>query len=187
MEQILDAAERVFADGYEPATTNQIAAEAGISPGSLYQYFDNKQAIAEALCRRYIEGLDASEARILDPVHAALPLDQMIDRIVDPMIAFNLAHPAAKALLAGVDLSPELAEATKDLHDTLCGGVERLIAARAPQMSPPDQRLAAEVTVTIYAGLVPSLLVASPTERPRRVTQLKAALIGYWSTFDTPD
>lgn len=59
IEQILDAAETVIAgDGYETATTNQIASAAGISPGSLYQYFANKKAIAEALCRRYIEELD---------------------------------------------------------------------------------------------------------------------------------
>src|SRR5690606_27453367 len=100
------------------------------------------------------------------------------------MIAFNVAHPGAKALLAGADLSPELAEATKELNDTLCGGVERLIAARAPDLPGADQQLAAEVTVTIYASLVPSILALPPKERPRHVAQLKAAIAGYWSTFD---
>jgi AcrR family transcriptional regulator len=188
MEQILDAAERAFAaDGYDATSTNQIAAEAGISPGSLYQYFQNKQAIAEALCHRYIAALGASEGEILDPIHAELPLAAMIDRIVDPMVKFNLAHPAAKSLLAGAELSPDLAEATKALHDTLCGGVERLIAGRVPGMPADEQRLVAETTVTIYAGLVPSLVAAPPAERVRRIAQLKAALYGYWSTFDSAD
>ncbi|WP_207943797.1 helix-turn-helix domain-containing protein, partial [Actinomadura sp. KC345] len=35
------------------ATTNRIAAAAGISPGSLYQFFPNKEAIAEALADRF--------------------------------------------------------------------------------------------------------------------------------------
>ena len=186
IEDILDAAERVFADdGYDAATTNQIASAAGISPGSLYQYFDNKKSIAEALCRRYIEQLTTSESQILDPALAALPLDEMVDRVIDPMVAFNLAHPAAKALLAGADLAPDLAEATKDLHDTLCGGVERLIEARVPTMGASERQLVAEVSVSIYAGLVPSLLSATPRDRARRVDQLKAAVFGYWSTFDT--
>ncbi|OWY61551.1 hypothetical protein B7486_63205, partial [cyanobacterium TDX16] len=51
---ILDTAERVFTEvGYDAATTNLIASEAGISPGSLYQFFANKEAIAEALAARY--------------------------------------------------------------------------------------------------------------------------------------
>jgi AcrR family transcriptional regulator len=188
IEEILDAAERVFADdGYDAATTNQIASAAGISPGSLYQYFDNKKAIAEALCHRYIEQLTSSESQILDPALADLPLEAMVDRVIDPMVAFNLAHPAAKSLLAGADLAPDLAEATKELHDTLCGGVERLIEARVPTMPAAERQLVAEVSVSIYAGLVPSLIAASTPDRSRRVDQLKAAVFGYWSTFDPAD
>src|SRR6266542_6598743 len=48
--QLLDAAGEVFATvGYAAATTNAIAAQAGVSPGTLYQFFPNKQAMAEAL------------------------------------------------------------------------------------------------------------------------------------------
>jgi len=55
---ILDAAEVVFARmGYEEATTNHIAAQAEISPGSLYQFFSNKEEIAQALASRYTEEL----------------------------------------------------------------------------------------------------------------------------------
>ena len=55
---ILDAAETVFAQvGYDEATTHQIADSAGISPGSLYQFFSNKEEIAQALAARYVEEL----------------------------------------------------------------------------------------------------------------------------------
>src|ERR1700736_5178789 len=47
VETILEAAARVFVrEGYARATTNRIAAAAGISVGSLYQYFPGKDAIA---------------------------------------------------------------------------------------------------------------------------------------------
>src|SRR5207245_6697690 len=49
-EAVLDAAEQVFAEvGYDQATTAAVASRAGISPGSRYQFFPNKQAIAQAL------------------------------------------------------------------------------------------------------------------------------------------
>ena len=49
-DRILAAAARVFSrHGYAAGTTNRIAAEAGLSVGSLYQYLPDKEAIVEAL------------------------------------------------------------------------------------------------------------------------------------------
>lgn len=55
-ESILEAATRVFEDAdYNGSTTNKIAEKAGVSIGSLYQYFPNKDALVFALFDRYIE------------------------------------------------------------------------------------------------------------------------------------
>ncbi|MGP4022502.1 TetR/AcrR family transcriptional regulator [Actinomadura sp. 3N407] len=55
-ERILDAAARVFVEhGYAAGTTNRIAEAAGLSIGSLYQYFPNKDAILLQLARRHVE------------------------------------------------------------------------------------------------------------------------------------
>lgn len=52
--RIVDAGERVLiAHGYDGASTNRIAEAAGISPGSLYQYFPNKDAVVAAVIERY--------------------------------------------------------------------------------------------------------------------------------------
>src|SRR5258707_5795593 len=49
VEEILHAAGALFAEvGYDKVTTNLIAARAGISRGSLYQFFPDKEAIAQA-------------------------------------------------------------------------------------------------------------------------------------------
>ncbi|MER5258202.1 TetR/AcrR family transcriptional regulator [Streptomyces sp. NPDC002855] len=65
-QRILDAAARVFAEyGYAAGTTNRIAERAGVSIGSLYQYYPNKDAILVELLTRH-----------LDAGMAAAPLDQ---------------------------------------------------------------------------------------------------------------
>jgi AcrR family transcriptional regulator len=51
--QILDAATRVFASkGYRAATTREIAAEAGVSEGTIYNYFDSKYDLLIAMSKR---------------------------------------------------------------------------------------------------------------------------------------
>jgi AcrR family transcriptional regulator len=63
VETILEAAGRVFhAKGIAKATTNQIAEKAGISIGSLYRYFPNKESIVTALIEdqlsKYLKALN---------------------------------------------------------------------------------------------------------------------------------
>jgi AcrR family transcriptional regulator len=55
VDAILEAAAQVFErHGYAAGTTNRIAQRAGVSIGSLYQYFPNKDAIVMELARRHI-------------------------------------------------------------------------------------------------------------------------------------
>ena len=59
VEVILIAATQVFeAHGYAAGTTNRIAERAGVSIGTLYQYFPSKEAIAVALLERHIADTD---------------------------------------------------------------------------------------------------------------------------------
>ena len=56
MEAVLEAAAQVFeAYGYAAGTTNRIAERAGVSIGTLYQYFPSKEALVVALLERHIQ------------------------------------------------------------------------------------------------------------------------------------
>ena len=182
---LLDVAAEVFADvGYEAATTNAIAARAGMSPGSLYQFFPNKEAIAAALAARYVEELTATHDIALDPDLAGLPLDELIDRIVDPLVEFNLRNPSAHALLQGSDISPDLAESTQALHEAVLDRIEAIIAARAPTLRARERSRAARVSVQIFKAIQPMVLGARASERAAVVGELKAALRGYLGQFE---
>src|SRR5262245_66634609 len=95
MDAILDAAEICFARmGYDEATTNHIATQAGISPGSLYQFFANKEAIAQALATRYNEELEQVYAAAFAGETASAPLARWLDQVLDSLLACHAAHPA---------------------------------------------------------------------------------------------
>jgi AcrR family transcriptional regulator len=64
VERIIDAAQAVLLErGYQGASTNRIAERAGISPGSFYQYFPDKEAVLAEVLDRYTERLRARISR----------------------------------------------------------------------------------------------------------------------------
>lgn len=65
-DQVIDAAAIVFAEkGFHEATTKDIADRLGLLPGSLYYYFDSKEAAFVEVCRRRGEGFNARLGAIL--------------------------------------------------------------------------------------------------------------------------
>src|SRR4051794_23799083 len=87
--RIVDAAGRVLiADGYEHASTKRIAAAAGVSPGSLYQYFPNKEALVIATVEQMVDELAENFIAGLPNVADAGPegsLTAMLDTLLDAM------------------------------------------------------------------------------------------------------
>ena len=64
--EILDAAARCFArDGFHAASIASICAEAEISPGHLYHYFENKEAIVGAIIESYLEVATSRFRRVM--------------------------------------------------------------------------------------------------------------------------
>ena len=107
---ILDAAEQLLAEnGFEGTTTNAVAERAGVSVGSLYQYFPNKDAIVVAIADRFAEGVLA----MLDQHIAAAadrPLVDACHAFVHALVAVHAQRPrlhmalaAALPRIAGVD------------------------------------------------------------------------------------
>jgi len=135
-ERILDAAANLFSEnGFEVTTTNEIAARAGTSIGSVYQYFGNKEAIVAALSTRYVSALRDVTETVLGAGVNDLGTAAAADRLLDPIIAFHAQHPEFRLLWLGTELSDTLKSAMKDMDDEVVGRVERLLEARAPRIS----------------------------------------------------
>ncbi|MER5264790.1 TetR/AcrR family transcriptional regulator [Actinosynnema sp. NPDC002837] len=179
MAELQDAAAAVFAEvGYEAATTNAIAARAGVSPGTLYQFYGNKEAIAQALADRYLEQLRSAHGA-LTPELAHLPLDELIDRMAGPMVAVNVANPGFKALFGRSDMPEQLAAPTRAVHAAVFGRIDAVLAARRPDLPAADRARTAQVTMRLFGGLIPMIVSAEEGERPALVQELKKVLRGY--------
>ncbi|WP_433795794.1 TetR/AcrR family transcriptional regulator [Actinoplanes sp. CA-252034] len=177
ISEILDAALALFAEsGYDRTSTNAIAARAGMSPGSLYQYFPNKEAIADALSQRLLDELrEAHAAAFDDTAVTELPLPDVVSRVVDPLVFFHVANPGAKVLIG---------ERGQPLHAGVTDRVAGLLRARSPQLPDEDVRRSSTVAVQIVAALMGGIVAAPEPERAALVRELKKALAGYLAASD---
>jgi AcrR family transcriptional regulator len=179
MGAILDAAEICFAHvGYDEATTNHIAAQAGISPGSLYQFFANKEAIAEALARRYNAELQQVYATAFAGESAALPMARWLDQVIDTLLAFHDDHPAFHILL-NTPPSTEVAKLTQYLPGELQRQFARGFEQRAPALSTAQLTLSATMSTQLFRATLPLILTSQADQRVLLVAELKTALRRY--------
>lgn len=106
VDAILEATARVLVEvGYERASTNRIARVAGVSIGSLYQYFPGKEALVAALVERHVDRVTTLLDQAFDYMEGLQPRD------------------AARALVTAV-LSTQAIDA--DLHRRLVEQIPRV-------------------------------------------------------------
>lgn len=87
VESVVAAAGRVLDDGGVDAfTTNRVAELAGVSIGSLYRYFPNKDALLAELARRMERHTEALAVRILLTAAADAPLADVAGRMIDALL-----------------------------------------------------------------------------------------------------
>ncbi|MBE1875517.1 TetR/AcrR family transcriptional regulator [Myceligenerans pegani] len=181
IEEILRAAAEVFGEqGYDATTTNAIAARAGISPGSLYQFFANKDDVARALAERYAARLATLRAELDTVARDGRDLDELVAAVLDPLVAFNLAHPGFKALFARTDMPAGLREAVAPVHAAIHGRVAELVGQLLPGRPADEVARVATVSIQLVRGMIP-LITGAAGEREREVMtgELHVVVVSY--------
>ena len=99
VDAILTATAHILTEeGYDKASTNRIAERAGISIGSLYQYFPNKASLIAALRDRHVSGMMAViESKLRDLLDA--PIEVVLPEIVKASIAAHAINPTLHKVL----------------------------------------------------------------------------------------
>ncbi len=114
VEYVLTAAAQVFEEhGYAAGTTNRIAERAGVSIGTLYQYFPNKEALAVALLERHLaEGMRQLREWVGRAVAEPGGLHEALRIFVEGMLDLHAEQPRLQhILLEETPLPPRLHEA----------------------------------------------------------------------------
>ncbi|WP_224371010.1 TetR/AcrR family transcriptional regulator [Hyalangium versicolor] len=159
---ILTATARVLIkDGYEAASTNRIAQEAGVSIGSLYQYYPSKEGLVLAVLERYhAQGVAGVEAELVRLAEEPLPV--VIKALVRHVLATKAENPQLHRML--VEQLPRLRQHSQ--VDPYTQRLFRLLRAflepRAREIRPSNLDMA--VFVLVHA--VEALTHAAVTDRP---------------------
>jgi AcrR family transcriptional regulator len=95
VEAILTATAHILVrDGFDAACTNRIAAKAGVSIGSLYQYFPTKEALVAALLERHVNDMLAVATTGLAGLDSKSSLRRQTRTMVRTMFAAHAVDPA---------------------------------------------------------------------------------------------
>ncbi len=130
--QILDAAVVCFAKrGFHQASMHDISAEAGISVGLIYRYFQNKEAVISAMADRHKQEIH----EILDRARQAPNLRESLETLFTAHCGETEPHVTAAFvvdLFAEASRNEHVAELVRDVCETSMNGVTDLIA-RSPE------------------------------------------------------
>ena len=159
VDAVLDAVVRVLKrEGFNALTTNRIAEVAGVSIGSVYQYFPDKQAIFVALHQRHIEEIDRMvETKLIE--RAGSSLDDLVTAMIGGMIDTHKTDPELHQLL--LTEVPHRADGTRDFAVRLHGAFLLAISSRArleeaPRSRQPCIRCHTHGGVTLPWSIVPT-------------------------------
>ena len=181
VEEILSVTGALFAEvGYDKTTTNMITARAGISPGSLYQFFPNKEAIAQAFAADVTTHLHEVYDTMLSPEVIALPLQAFVNTLIDRLVEFNRNYPGYLALELGSTISPPLALVLADLQQGLLADLDAIFAVRWPSSTQEQRRLPLLVSYRLFLALLPLVLQGEGEQQSAIVDEMKICLYRYW-------
>ncbi len=100
VDTLIEATARILVrEGFDKASTNRIAEEAGVSIGSLYQYYPGKEALVAAVIERH-------DQEIMQVVHEALaevasqPIEKAVRRLVVAAIEAHRIDPELHRVIA---------------------------------------------------------------------------------------
>ncbi|WNG48174.1 TetR/AcrR family transcriptional regulator [Archangium minus] len=172
---VLEAAARILeTEGFEAYTTNAVARRAGISIGSLYQYFPSKDAITKALMLR-------ETAQLLEDV-AAINVKAGgragLQRLIKVAVAYQLQRPALARLLDVEERRLPVGEEVQRIGEQLALTVQRCLDA--PDMAGTFRApFVASDLLAIVKGLVDSAGDRGEHDDVLLAARVSRAVFGY--------
>jgi AcrR family transcriptional regulator len=186
VDTILAATARVLVKkGFDGLTTNAVAEQAGVSIGSLYQYFPSKEALVAALIEQHIDEMNSAILSELTRV-AQLPMAQAVRAVIELTIRAHSIEPELHRVLTEqvprVGRLARLAEA-----DTICRRmVAGVLSARKDELAIADPDTAAFILVASIESITHRAALFAPERLrdPRLIDEAVALVTRYLGVAD---
>ena len=181
VEHILRVAEALFAEvGFENATTNAVAARAGVSIGSLYQFFSGKEAILEALAGRYLTQMRQAMGAMF-AADGEYELDGFLTSVLEIAVKLQEQRPYFLQCLTTLRPSPSpvIASLVDDVTDELSVGFAKLLQRGTTETDSKLVRLRARVCVGVMTGVLPLAVYTRGRERAQVIAEVKDMMVRY--------
>ncbi|MCX4247962.1 TetR/AcrR family transcriptional regulator [Paraliomyxa miuraensis] len=185
LEAILEAAAESFAEhGFSDTTMEGIAARAGTSIGSLYQFFPNKTAVFREVAQRCMQLARQGYAQLLGPDPVRQPWSELLSRFIDGFRRLHQSNVMMQAVWRNLEIYGEYAEADEALLRELVQATAALFAGWVPTLG--DERR--EVVATMVVNTVASMMLVlardpDPVRGDAIVEETKLMLVRYLSVY----
>lgn len=179
VDAILEACAQILErEDFENITTNQIAERAGVSVGTLYQYFDDKDAVLTGVGERVVtEGL-AAAAKALDAFRNNKPtLAEGVDHLLDVTFA-SVARPR---VLRQILLRENREPPNTIWQDQTKSVVQALLYGHADLVRPGNVDIMSTILVSFIFSVLHDVVTTRPEllSTPEFRSELRALLMGY--------
>jgi AcrR family transcriptional regulator len=182
VETILAAAARVLErESLAGFNTNRVAEVAGVSVGSLYQYFPNKSALVAALIDRHESALAASIESCVS-THQDRSLREALLALVDIGIAQQYARPMLAAALDHEEARLPLGPRLRDYEQRIGAAVMALLQRHAAELAAPPQLNDVQDIFVIAKAMIEADALAGRTPSADLRDRVARTLLGYLTT-----
>jgi len=161
--------------GKEKLTTTRVAARAGVSVGTLYQYFPNKSALLRAALRLHVEEILAEVDKVC-VAQRGQPVEQMAEALAVAFLAVKMRDPKKSRALYAVSSDVEGAKITVGAVTRVNHTIVGLLQS-APEVLTTDLPLMATVLQSTIAGVKRQLLESNMPEAQFEMMQRELVLV----------
>jgi AcrR family transcriptional regulator len=174
VESISEAAIQVLlSHGAERLTTTRVADRAGVSVGTLYQYYPNKQALLFAVLENHFDKVASRvEAACVSACHK--PLSEMTKEMVEAFVDAKMERADISVALYRVAADAGGPTLVKRVNQRTRKAVEAMLETAPDIKSPPD-KFAVEIMLSAIGGAMRSLLESGPS--PATVRKAREQLV----------
>ncbi len=159
--------------GPDRLTTNRVAERAGVSVGTLYQYYPNKQALLYALLDNHMNKASLAVERACEEARGK-PLPAMLRDVVQRFVDAKMVRADISTALYRISTDVGGPAVVKRTVDRSRKALEAVLQT-APEIARPPDRFAIEMMLSAMSGAVRSVLEAGAT--PAMVAKLRKHLV----------